>query len=132
MNDITITAGFDRNKILESGNSVRYLVVDIDAPSKPTTKTLPINLALVIDASISMEGPWLDAAKDAAIGVIRTLRDEDMISVISFSSLKGSPGAMRTMKNVRVAMTQRTGMKMISRLKIYRDIARGYSRWIYL
>ena len=43
MNDITITAGFDRNKILESGNSVRYLVVDIDAPSKPTTKTLPIN-----------------------------------------------------------------------------------------
>jgi Ca-activated chloride channel family protein len=86
MNDITITAEFDRNKILESGNSVRYLVVDIDAPSKPTTKTLPINLALVIDASSSMEGPWLDAAKDAAIGVIRTLRDEDMISVISFSS----------------------------------------------
>ena len=86
MNDITINAGFDRNKILESGDSVRYLVVDIDAPAKPVAKTLPINLALVIDASSSMEGPWLDAAKDAAIGVIRTLRDEDMISVISFSS----------------------------------------------
>ena len=86
MNDITINAGFDRNKILESGNSVRYLVVDIDAPVKPTIKTLPINLSLVIDASSSMEGPWLDAATNAAIGVIRTLRAEDRISVISFSS----------------------------------------------
>ena len=86
MNDITINARFDRNKISESGNSVRYLVVDIDAPVKTTVKTLPINLALVIDASSSMEGPWLNAAKDAAIGVIRTLRAQDRISVISFSS----------------------------------------------
>jgi len=86
MNDITINAGFDRNKILESGNSVRYLVVGIDAPVKPTVKTPPINLSLVIDASSSMEGPWIDAAKSAAIGVIRTLRAEDRISVISFSS----------------------------------------------
>jgi len=86
MNDITINAGFDRHKILEGGDSVRYLVVDIDAPVKPTVKTLPINLSLVIDASSSMDGPWLDAAKNAAIGVVRTLRDEDMISVISFSS----------------------------------------------
>jgi Ca-activated chloride channel homolog len=86
MNDITINAGFDRSKILESGNSVRYLVVDIEAPVKSTIKTVPINLALVIDASSSMEGPWLDAAKNAAIGVIRTLRDEDRISVVSFSS----------------------------------------------
>jgi Ca-activated chloride channel family protein len=86
MNDITISAGFDRNKILESGNSVRYLVVDVDAPVKPTIKTLPINLSLVIDASSSMEGPWIDAAKSAAIGVIRSLGAEDRISVISFSS----------------------------------------------
>ena len=86
MDNITINAGLDRSKILESGNSVRYLVVDIDAPVKSTIKTVPINLALVIDASTSMEGLWLDAAKDAAIGLIRTLRDEDRISVVSFSS----------------------------------------------
>jgi Ca-activated chloride channel family protein len=86
LNGITINAEFDRNKFLESGNSVRYLVVDVNAPQKSTGKILPINLALVIDASSSMEGPWLDAAKEAAIGVIRTLRSEDRISVISFSS----------------------------------------------
>ena len=86
MNDITIHAGFDRNKILENGNSVRYLVVGIDAPAQTAVKAIPVNIALVIDASSSMEGPWLDAAKDAAIGVVRTLRDEDKISVISFSS----------------------------------------------
>jgi Ca-activated chloride channel family protein len=86
LNGITINAEFDRNKILENGNSVRYLVVDINVPRRSTGTILPINLALVIDASSSMEGPWLDAAKDAAIGVIRTLRSEDRISVISFSS----------------------------------------------
>jgi Ca-activated chloride channel family protein len=81
------TAGFDREKAWYRGNSIRYLVVEVEAPAAERAVTAPPkNIGLVIDASGSMAGEPLEAAKEAAAGVIQGLADGDRVTVVSFSS----------------------------------------------
>ena len=46
----------------------------------------PVNIALVLDKSGSMQGTKIAKAREAAIGAIRRLRPDDIISVISYDS----------------------------------------------
>ncbi len=46
----------------------------------------PINLALVVDTSGSMQGAPITDARDASLALLDTLRPEDRLSVIAFSS----------------------------------------------
>lgn len=46
----------------------------------------PINLALVVDTSGSMQGAPISDARDASLALLDTLRAEDRLSVIAFSS----------------------------------------------
>ena len=65
-----IGALLDRNIVHTAGRSVRHLVITIDAPLDQTAASrprLPLNLGLVIDASGSMSGRPLEAAKAAAL-----------------------------------------------------------------
>ena len=61
MNDntaISFDAHFDRTLVRADGRSVRYLVVDVEAPTLPEQNTQeqpPLNLGLVLDASGSMD-----------------------------------------------------------------------------
>jgi Ca-activated chloride channel family protein len=86
MKNITVNAKFDRNKILASENPDRYLLVDLESATQQSSNDLPLNVALVIDASGSMEGQWIEAAKQAAVEIIQALGDRDRVSVVSFSS----------------------------------------------
>ncbi|HYE63274.1 MAG TPA: VWA domain-containing protein [Phycisphaerales bacterium] len=85
---LTLTAAFDRDNIDVRGTSVRYLVVDATAPTLPTVRSEkpPLNLSLVIDASGSMTGPPLEAAKQAAASVAEALSESDALSIISFDT----------------------------------------------
>ena len=78
---------FDRSFINPKGDSVRYLEVSMDAP-KPgrnsKRKRAPMDLALVIDRSGSMQGEPLAAARKAARGVAQQLRAKDTLSVVVF------------------------------------------------
>lgn len=91
MTDInfTSTAAFDRQLCWKRGDSIRYLVVRLRASRegdrRPAERT-PLNIALVIDASGSMAGRKLNAAKAAALGLAGRLTERDRLTLVSFAS----------------------------------------------
>ena len=87
MSEIKISAGFEREKIWKRGDSVRYLVVEVEAiEQEARSNNSSVNIGLVIDASGSMAGQWIESAKSAAIGIIEGLTSADTVSVVSFAS----------------------------------------------
>ncbi len=92
MNDVNfiVNATFDRQFYWKGGDSVRYLVAQLQATqSKDDHDSIdpaPLNIALVIDASGSMHGGKLEAAKQAALGLTERLTDKDRITLVSFAS----------------------------------------------
>ena len=84
---LTLRARFDRSFVWTRGNSVRYLLVDVQAPDPELAEGAvrrPLNLALVIDRSSSMNGAPFAAAKQAAEGVVESLSPSDHLSLVSF------------------------------------------------
>lgn len=91
MTDVKFAAAavFDRKFFWEGGESVRYLVAHLRASLsddlRPAERT-PLNIALVIDASGSMGGGKLEAAKAAALGLTDRLTEGDRLTLVSFAS----------------------------------------------
>jgi len=78
----------DRSLVNVEGRSVRHLVLTVRAPEPPPTDRPrdPLNLGLVIDASGSMAGRPLDAAKAATLALLERLTDDNHLSIVSFAS----------------------------------------------
>jgi Ca-activated chloride channel family protein len=71
-----------------------------DADSVPAP---PINVSLLLDHSTSMKGSRMDIVKTAAIEIIREIRPEDILSIISFGDHANvilPAGARRDMREV--------------------------------
>ncbi len=49
-------------------------------------ETLPLNICLLIDRSLSMEGPKMEKAKESAKALISALRAGDHLSIVCFST----------------------------------------------
>ena len=89
IDELRLTARVDRSLVWKRGNSVRYLLAEVQAPAASVDRSgqpAALNLALVIDASGSMEGAPLAAAKQAAAGVVRQLSERDRVSLVSFDT----------------------------------------------
>ncbi len=82
------TAKLDRALVNAQGDSVRYLMIDIVAPQATPAAgapKLPLDIALVLDASGSMAGQRLDAAREAVRKLLLALAHEDRVSLVSFA-----------------------------------------------
>lgn len=62
------------------------VLVDVRADGLPNSAApTPLNLAIVIDRSGSMKGKRLQNALDGARGMVRRLRDGDVVSVVTYN-----------------------------------------------
>lgn len=82
--------------------------------SKESLPTPPLNICLVIDRSTSMQGEKMDMVKATAIQLLRSLRAEDVFSVVAFSDnaeviIPASIGADRRSQENRIHMIQASG-----------------------
>ncbi|MBK8997212.1 MAG: VWA domain-containing protein [Myxococcales bacterium] len=73
-------------KLLASKDNQTMLLVNVAADgSGAPSVAAPLNLAIVIDRSGSMKGKRLQNAIDGARGMVRRLRDGDVVSVVTYS-----------------------------------------------
>ena len=77
---------FDQSDLPATGEYRRHLLARITPPSsKPPEDLPPLDLALVIDASGSMGGAPLDAAKQAAAAISQELDPSTRLTIVSFA-----------------------------------------------
>src|SRR6266545_3844639 len=61
-----------------------YLILDLQAPLEARQSPAPpLNVCLVLDRSTSMQGEKMDVVKSAAIQVLRNLRPQDILSIVT-------------------------------------------------
>ncbi len=76
----------DRPHKISSQNSDHVLRVRLIPQKNANTRTLPLRMAIALDTSQSMSGEKLNYAKESCRTVVRQLRDQDQLSLASFSS----------------------------------------------
>jgi Ca-activated chloride channel family protein len=84
---LAVRALLSRDKVpVLAEPQVVYVLVDI-RPAFPVTDlpAPPVNLALVLDRSTSMQGERLDQVKAAVTQLVDSLRENDVVSVVTFS-----------------------------------------------
>ena len=65
---------------------ILYLILELETPlDARRTTSPPLNVCLVLDRSTSMKGEKMDVVKSTAIQVLRSLRPQDILSVVTFS-----------------------------------------------
>lgn len=63
-----------------------YFIMELGAPAEAQQSPAPpLNVCLVLDRSTSMQGEKMDIVKATAIQVLRNLRSQDVLSVVTFS-----------------------------------------------
>lgn len=63
-----------------------YFILELEAPVEARqSPSPPLNVCLVLDRSTSMQGEKMDIVKATAIQVLRNLRTQDILSVVTFS-----------------------------------------------
>lgn len=84
---LSLTLGPDRALVWSKGGSVRYLVADVAATGTVLhdRERVPVNLALAVDVSGSMEGDKLAAARATAVAVAEALSPQDRLTIVAFS-----------------------------------------------
>ena len=103
------------NLVMLSEPQLLYALVEINPrQEKEKIPTPPLNICLVLDRSTSMQGEKMDMVKAAATQLIRSLRPQDIFSVVAFSDraevvVPASPHMDRTKQEGRVQMMNTSG-----------------------
>ena len=84
---LELNINFDQSDLPAEGEYRRHLLARVTPPQQELTEDVaPLDLALVIDASGSMHGAPLDAAKQAAATLARELDASTRLTVVSFAN----------------------------------------------
>ena len=76
----------DQSIILVQHDEIVNMMLELTAPPSPVTERAPLDIALVVDRSGSMEGEPLDSVRRAVLELIRVAGPNDRIAVISFDT----------------------------------------------
>jgi Ca-activated chloride channel family protein len=78
---------FSRPNLVNLGESqLIYMLLEVSPrEEKESLPSPPLNICLVLDRSTSMQGDKMDMVKATAIQLLRSLRPEDVFSVVAFS-----------------------------------------------
>ena len=85
--NINIQMSWDKLVVPAKTNTERSLLIELSADSDSKIKKIdrpPVNLALVVDRSGSMDGSPIEAAKNAASQIVEKLNQKDCLSLVSF------------------------------------------------
>jgi len=85
-NAVRVEASLGSPVLLANGDSTVYAVLRISTAARPARERGPVNVALAIDTSGSMEGEAIVAARRASLQVIDALKDGDRLAVVVFHS----------------------------------------------
>jgi len=84
---LSLALGLDRALAWCEGKSVRYAVATLSAQGTVREQqAAPLNLALAIDASGSMAGAKMAAARRTAAAVVEALTPQDRLSIVAFET----------------------------------------------
>jgi Ca-activated chloride channel family protein len=83
---VTIKSEIASPVVLENAQEKNYLKISLTGFPLEIRKRSPINLALVIDRSGSMNGERIEKARDAAIMAVNMLDTNDTLSIVAFDS----------------------------------------------
>ena len=65
---------------------ILYILLEVETPpAERQAPAPPLNVCLLLDRSTSMQGEKMDVLKAVAIQVLRNLRAQDILSIVSFS-----------------------------------------------
>jgi Ca-activated chloride channel family protein len=88
---VTLHTLFSRSHLLQIEEPQLYYTLVQIKPEEKAVKELgarpspPLNVCLLIDRSTSMQGERMDTVKGTAIEILHQLREEDMLSIVTFS-----------------------------------------------
>lgn len=84
---IKLSAALAKPTMLAGEKSLNHLKIKLTGFDLPKTAIRPpVNIAIVMDRSGSMKGEKIEQAKRAALAAIDRLRDEDIVSVVTYDT----------------------------------------------
>lgn len=83
---LTLTAEPSADLVASRGPTQLAVRIRIQAPPLPDAARPPLNLALVLDTSASMEGEAIEQVKAAAHAIVDEMSSRDRLGVVTFSS----------------------------------------------
>jgi Ca-activated chloride channel family protein len=119
---------FSRPHLVRLGEAqLIYLLLEIGPrEEKENLPSPPLNICLVLDRSTSMQGDKMDMVKSTAVQLLRSLRPEDVFSVVAFSDraeviVPAAYNSDKKKQEVRIQMMQTSGAT-----EIYNGLKAGF------
>ena len=84
--DVTLRVTPDREYVYKAGPREVIVQVEIEGRKADDARRVPMNLAVVLDRSGSMEGAKIEKARQAAAMAVDKLNDDDIFSLVTYDS----------------------------------------------